>query len=313
MTLLATVHARGTLAARPAAAAANEGYLYFATDGAGTLYRSNGASWDVNSPVGLADQGTATFLDWTTGAAPANPAAGKIRTYSKTGDTFAQRTSAGVETVFGAGGGGASAEFPTIYQYAKVAAASVQNPTVTIVGAASGRRLILGVGLLGRAVTSVTCTNVTWTFMKAKVDNTSNIELWVGVVSGGTSGTVITINTASAGWINAQVVEVAEALTPTLASSADAGGATTLGLARSCGPITPTAGRIVVGMQGLGGNGGAFPMFSGAIRSFTPEFAGWPGSMDVTFAPGSEPMWYGSANGGGAAGQYSTLLIAELS
>lgn len=114
MTLLATVHGRGTLAARPAAAAANEGYIYFATDGAGALYRSNAASWDTYSPAGLADQGTATFLDFTTAAAPANPAAGKIRIYSKTGDTFAQRTSGGTETVFGAGGGAASRHSPGV-------------------------------------------------------------------------------------------------------------------------------------------------------------------------------------------------------
>lgn len=44
MTLLGTVIGRGTLAARPAAASA--GRLYFATDGSGTMYRDNGASWD---------------------------------------------------------------------------------------------------------------------------------------------------------------------------------------------------------------------------------------------------------------------------
>lgn len=44
MTLLGTVIGRGTLAARPAAASA--GRLYFATDGTGTMYRDNGASWD---------------------------------------------------------------------------------------------------------------------------------------------------------------------------------------------------------------------------------------------------------------------------
>lgn len=48
MSLLPTVNARGLLAARPAAIAANEGYNFYATD-TGMLYRSNGASWDVNS------------------------------------------------------------------------------------------------------------------------------------------------------------------------------------------------------------------------------------------------------------------------
>lgn len=44
MSLLETINAIGLLAARPAAAAANEGYSYHATD-EGITYRSNGASW----------------------------------------------------------------------------------------------------------------------------------------------------------------------------------------------------------------------------------------------------------------------------
>lgn len=48
----AGIHGVGTLAARPAAAAANANLLYFATDDApgGRLYRSNGAVWTAISP-----------------------------------------------------------------------------------------------------------------------------------------------------------------------------------------------------------------------------------------------------------------------
>jgi hypothetical protein len=43
----ATVHGRGTLAARPAPSSANNGYFYLATDEAGgTHYRSNGSAWE---------------------------------------------------------------------------------------------------------------------------------------------------------------------------------------------------------------------------------------------------------------------------
>ena len=43
----------GLLAARPVAAAGNAGYLYFATDsGGGTLFRSNGVTWDSISSAG---------------------------------------------------------------------------------------------------------------------------------------------------------------------------------------------------------------------------------------------------------------------
>lgn len=104
MSTTAIIHARGTLAARPAAG--SPGHLYFVTD-TSTMYRDNGSSWDsVEGAGGLADMGTVTYLDFTTAAAPANPAAGKVRVYSKTGDTLAERTSGGVETVFGVGGGG---------------------------------------------------------------------------------------------------------------------------------------------------------------------------------------------------------------
>jgi microcystin-dependent protein len=44
----ASVHARGTIGARPAAAAGNQGLFYLATDVAGgTLYRSTGSAWEA--------------------------------------------------------------------------------------------------------------------------------------------------------------------------------------------------------------------------------------------------------------------------
>lgn len=145
MSLLPTVNARGVLASRPAAAAANEGYNYFATDsGTGTLYRSNGSSWDINSGSGgLADQGVATYLDWTVAAAPATPASGKVRTYAKTGKTFAQKDDAGVETIFGAGGGGGA---PTGAEYLTTAADGTLSAEVVIPGlVASPDRIPSGV------------------------------------------------------------------------------------------------------------------------------------------------------------------------
>ena len=58
MSLLPTVHGRGTTAAKPAAAAANEGYLYFDTD-LDKLQRSNGSAWqDVERADPAAAAGT---------------------------------------------------------------------------------------------------------------------------------------------------------------------------------------------------------------------------------------------------------------
>lgn len=59
MSLLATVHGRGLLSARPAAAAANEGYIYYSTD-TGALTRSNGSSWDAYAPTSLVNPMTTT-------------------------------------------------------------------------------------------------------------------------------------------------------------------------------------------------------------------------------------------------------------
>lgn len=46
MSLLTAVHGRGTTAAKPAAAAANEAYIYYDTT-LSRLERSNGTTWDV--------------------------------------------------------------------------------------------------------------------------------------------------------------------------------------------------------------------------------------------------------------------------
>ncbi len=68
-----------------------------APDGAGGV--------EFRAEAGLADQGVITYLDGTVAAAPATPAAGKLRVYAKTGPALAVKDDAGNETVLGAGGG----------------------------------------------------------------------------------------------------------------------------------------------------------------------------------------------------------------
>lgn len=70
MSLLPVVHGRGTTAAKPAAAAANEGYLYFDTT-LTRLERSNGTTWDViEASAGAA--GALVFLEAKTASASAS-------------------------------------------------------------------------------------------------------------------------------------------------------------------------------------------------------------------------------------------------
>lgn len=61
MSLLETIIARGTTAAKPAAAAANEGYLYFDTD-LDKLQRSNGSAWQDVERADPAGGGAPTYV-----------------------------------------------------------------------------------------------------------------------------------------------------------------------------------------------------------------------------------------------------------
>jgi hypothetical protein len=108
-----------THANRPAANTLPDGSLYSCSTH-GLIYKSNyagnsWATWATLGGTGLADQGIFTYLDGTVAAAPATPAAGKLRLYAKTGKVLAVKDDAGVETVLGAASGGSS--YPPLDQY----------------------------------------------------------------------------------------------------------------------------------------------------------------------------------------------------
>lgn len=70
--------------------------------------------------------------------------------------------------------------------------------TVTISAASSGNTLIYVSGVTDSAqtISTISCTNVTWT--KAQGSNTNaDVEIWYGVVAGGSSGTTITVTTGA--------------------------------------------------------------------------------------------------------------------
>jgi hypothetical protein len=75
-TVLATAIGRGTTAAKPAAAAANEGYLYYDTD-LDKLQRSNGSTWQDVERTDAASI-TETYSAWTPAltASAGNPTLG---------------------------------------------------------------------------------------------------------------------------------------------------------------------------------------------------------------------------------------------
>lgn len=98
MSLLTTVNGRGTLAARPAASAANEGYIYSASDA--DLYRSNGTSWDT-----IASTGSGTITTKDEGATLSTG----VTTLDFVGAGVVASGAGATTTVTIAGGGGGSA------------------------------------------------------------------------------------------------------------------------------------------------------------------------------------------------------------
>lgn len=95
--------------AAPSAPAADTARLYAKDNGSGTteLYYKNsgGTERDLSAAgSGLSDQGTATYLDFAEAAAPATPAANKVRIYAKADGSLYQKDDAGLETGLAGGG-----------------------------------------------------------------------------------------------------------------------------------------------------------------------------------------------------------------
>lgn len=148
-------------------------------------------------------------------------------------------------TYTGTGGGGASV--PTKLGGWNLGG-NTTNPALTIASQPSGTRIILATNLVGRAVTSVACTNVTWTKVAGPYQpGTAYYELWVGVVSGGSSGTTITVSTASGNYFSLVAMAVTDALTPTAGTPSTQSLATAYGLIERSGD---TSGRFVAMLIG---------------------------------------------------------------
>ena len=119
-------------------------------------------------------------------------------------------------------GSGAGVQLPTVRQYlsAGTAATSIAlNSAPT-----AGHSLILFTNSTTGQVTSVACTNVTWTQVKTYTSGGgSYYAIWVGVV-GASAGTTITWSNPGA-FASAAVIEIADTLTPTLGANATNNGA----------------------------------------------------------------------------------------
>ena len=128
-------------------------------------------------------------------------------------------------TSSGGGGGGGSgsstAHAAALDRWHIFPFASTNSAALTITAASSGQRIVLAVATRGNDVTSVSCTNVTWTEVQGVNQSTNTyLSIYVGVVSGGSSGTTITISVGGTNFVFATAVIVNDTLTPTTVNSA---------------------------------------------------------------------------------------------
>ena len=186
----------GDHASRPAATAVANGALY-ACSTHGTIYQSDGATWST----WRASTAVADILDLAT---------------AETDDTLvlAPDGAGGVEFRAEAegGGGGGNVATPVVLQR-KIVTTDATSLTITAVP--SGNRMVVSVSGSNASATALSCTNTTFTKVADfTAADGSHCTVWVGVVSGGSSGTSISVTT-TATFTNIGMVEVTDALTPT--------------------------------------------------------------------------------------------------
>lgn len=205
MSLLPTVNARGLLADRPAAAAANEGYNYYATD-TGILYRSNGSSWDVNSS-GFANPMT-TAGDLIYGGASGTPTRLGIGTAGQVLKTNAGATAPEWADESGGGGGGFGSPSAAYVNAASGGGNGTAFAASLPAAPVDGNVIILGETFQGNnqwpAITKVVQTGVDWAPVyqtPRHLDHSFavSVVLWVGYVGPGASAT-ITVTVGTSNW-----------------------------------------------------------------------------------------------------------------
>ena len=109
---------------------------------------------------------------------------------------------------------------PDVKGYVIYPFTSTNAASITITAQSSGTRLLLVVGTRNNDVTSVSCTNVTWTEVQGWNSTTNTyVSVYVGVATG-TTGTTITVNVGGTNFVFASVVYLGDALTPTTGNQA---------------------------------------------------------------------------------------------
>lgn len=197
----------------------------------------------------------------------------------------------------GGGGGGTGARYPV--QSAAGTSSNSNTRAVTIAAAASGNRLIVVTAMEStHAVSSIACTNVTFTKLAGtSIGVAPVIEIWVGVVAGGSSGTTVTVTFAGSNFCNAVVMEFTS-LTGTLDTSASRNVTTDPAGTHVIPILTPgDAAALVVAAATTTNNSTTFSAYSG-VYLIVPLTGT---TLGVAYGfPGTNPV-YGAMTGGSSA------------
>ena len=268
----------------------------------------------------LTSNGAAAFPSWQAGGAGSSPLTTKGDLYGHStvdaripiGSNGQVLTADSAQTLglkWAAGGGGAGAGNAPHYIQTFSGNGNSQNPANTISAAASGNAIVLGWNGVGRGITSITCTNTTFTKMTAFTSaGATHYEIWVGIVAGGSSGTTVTVNTGSSNFWTIQMVEVTDTLTPTAG--------TTFGVAMSgtipftIGPFSGvTSGHFIAAMAGADNT--TVPFLATLNIPYVVVFGSASGQGNVLFcgyapAGSTEVIFYSAPSSVGA------VIMAEV-
>jgi hypothetical protein len=111
------------------------------------------------------------------------------------------------------GGGGGGVTTPTVIQSYR----GVNSPFTLGAAPTVGNRLVLGIVTLGGSTTAISSANTTWTQIGTdQAQNGNNTSIWVGVCAGSPGATITITHTGTS---LALVLEVADALTPTVGAT----------------------------------------------------------------------------------------------
>ena len=212
-TILASDNVFDTLrmneAAAPATPPSAQTVIYTKSDG--RIYWKDDAGTEY-SVASLADLGSPSLaLDDLTDVATSGAATDDVLTYN--GSSWAPAAPSG--------GGGGGAGCVDVLGYVAQTYTSTNALAITIPAQAAGTRILVAVGTRSNDVTSLSCTNVTWTEVKGwNSSTTTYLSLYVGVVAGGSSGTTITVNVGGTNYVFGTAVFLGDALTPTTGDDA---------------------------------------------------------------------------------------------